>query len=66
MRDARGRSGPSVGAKRLFRRAALELAFSRKPRIEGIRYIDVDEQDFLDPAPALQVIKETLAEGKKN
>jgi ABC-type Fe3+ transport system substrate-binding protein len=35
-------------------------------RIEGIRYIDVDEQDFLDPAPALQVIKETLAEGKKN
>lgn len=35
-------------------------------RAEGIRYLDVDEQDFLDPAPALQVIKDTLAEGKKN
>jgi iron(III) transport system substrate-binding protein len=34
-------------------------------RAEGVRYIDVDDQDFLDPAPALQVIKETLGEGKK-
>jgi len=33
-------------------------------RVEGVRYLDVDEQDFLDPAPALQVIKETLAERK--
>jgi iron(III) transport system substrate-binding protein len=35
-------------------------------RVEGVRYIDVDDQDFLDPAPALQVIKETLGDGKKN
>jgi iron(III) transport system substrate-binding protein len=33
-------------------------------RAEGVRYLDVDEQDYLDPAPALQVIKETLAERK--
>jgi len=35
-------------------------------RVEGVRYLDVDDQEFLDPTPALQVVKETLAEGKKN
>ena len=35
-------------------------------RAEGVRYIDVDDANFQDPAPALQVIKETLAESKKN
>ena len=34
-------------------------------RVEGVRYLDVDEQDYLDTNPVLQVIKETLAE-KKN
>lgn len=35
-------------------------------RVEGVRYLDVDDREFLDPAPALQVIKETLAERGKN
>ena len=33
-------------------------------RVMAARRGDVDDQDFLDPAPALQVIKKTLAERK--